>query len=149
MLSSNAVSKSSSIFSMCNQKTMSNLTTSGIQISVKPSFRSDLSDVPKLQYFFNYHIEIENTNNFDVKLLSRNWYIFDSLHESRYVSGEGVVGEQPILKPNEKFTYTSGADLQSELGMMQGFYTFCNLIDGSTFEVSVPSFLMEYPYKLN
>ena len=128
---------------------MSNLTTSGIQISVKPYFRPDLSDVAKLQYFFNYHIEIENTNNFNVQLLSRNWYIFDSLHESRYISGDGVVGEQPLLKPNEKFSYTSGADLNSELGMMQGFYTFQNLIDGNTFEVSVPSFLLEYPYKLN
>lgn len=125
------------------------LITSGIQISVKSNFRTDLSEVTDSQYFFKYMIEIENTNNFDVQLISRDWYIFDSLNERRYIAGEGVVGEQPILKPDEKFRYTSGADLNSELGMMKGFYTFKNLIDGETFQVFVPTFLLEFPYKLN
>lgn len=128
---------------------MSTLITSGVQISVSTSFRKDLSEVSELQFFFNYHIEIENTNTFEVQLISRDWYIFDSLGEARYVSGAGVVGEQPVLKPGEKFTYTSGADLQSEMGMMKGFYTFRNLSDGTLFEVFVPTFLMEYPHKLN
>ena len=128
---------------------MSTLTTSGIQISVKAKFRKDLSEVSDSQYFYNYMIEIENTNNFDVQLISRDWYIFDSLSESRYISGAGVVGEQPILKSEERFMYTSGADLNSELGMMKGFYTFKNLIDGETFQVFVPTFLLEYPFKLN
>lgn len=128
---------------------MSTLITSGIQISVTAVFRSDLSEVTETQYFFNYHIEISNTNSFEVQLISRDWYIFDSLSESRYVSGAGVVGEQPILKPGEFYNYTSGADLQSELGMMKGFYTFRNLTDGTLFEVFVPTFLLEYPHKLN
>ena len=139
---------------------MSTLITSGIQISVKAKFRQDLSEVTDSQFFFNYMIEIENTNNFDVQLISRDWYIFDSLNEARYVTGAGVVGEQPVLKSEERFVYTSGADLKSELGMMKGFYTFKNgkpvktkpnkdLIDGETFQVFVPTFLLEYPYKLN
>lgn len=128
---------------------MSTLITSGIQISVKANFRQDLSEVTESQYFYNYMIEIQNTNNFDVQLISRDWYIFDSLNEARYVTGAGVVGEQPILKSDEKFKYTSGADLNSEIGMMKGFYTFKNLIDGETFQVFVPTFLLEYPFKLN
>jgi ApaG protein len=82
-------------------------------------------------------------------LISRDWYIFDSLNEAKYVSGAGVIGEQPVLKPEEDFRYTSGCDLRSELGMMKGFYTFKNLTDGSIFEVFVPTFLLEYTYKLN
>lgn len=92
---------------------------------------------------------MENQNDFDVQLLTREWYIFDSLSEARYVSGEGVVGEQPILKPGERFNYTSGCELFSDMGMMKGFYTFKNLKSGELFQVIVPTFLLEYPNKLN
>ncbi len=128
---------------------MSTLITSGIQISVRTQFRPDLSNIINSEYFFNYTIDIENTNGFDVQLMMRDWYIFDSLSDARYVSGEGVIGEQPTLKPGEKFTYTSGCDLRSEVGMMKGFYTFKNLIDGELFEVFVPTFSLEYVAKLN
>ena len=94
-------------------------------------------------------MEIQNTNSYAVQLQSRDWYIFDSLSEAKYVSGPGVVGEQPVLKPGETFTYSSGCDLQAEIGMMKGFYTFTNLNDGSLFEVIVPTFRLEYPPKLN
>jgi ApaG protein len=128
---------------------MSTLITSGIQISVRTQFRPDLSNIINSEYFFNYTIDIENTNSFDVQLMMRDWYIFDSLSDARYVNGEGVIGVQPILKPGEKFTYTSGCDLRSEVGMMKGFYTFKNLIDGELFEVFVPTFSLEYVAKLN
>lgn len=128
---------------------MRTLTTSGIQISVNSNFRQDLSEITEAQFFFNYKIDIENRNNFDVQLLTREWYIFDSLSESRYVSGAGVIGEQPILKPGEKYTYTSGCDLSSELGFMKGFYTFMNVESENTFQVYVPKFKLEYPGKQN
>ena len=128
---------------------MNTLTTSGVQISVKANFRIDLSQVLESRYFFNYRVEIQNTNSFAVQLQSRDWYIFDSLGESKYVSGAGVVGEQPILKSGETFTYSSGCDLQAEIGMMKGFYTFINMTDGGLFEVIVPTFKLEYPPKLN
>lgn len=128
---------------------MSTLITSGIQISVRTIFRSDLSNLFEQNFFFNYLIEMENQNDFDVQLLTREWYIFDSLSEARYVSGEGVVGEQPIIKPGERFNYTSGCELFSDMGMMKGFYTFKNLKSGELFQVIVPTFLLEYPNKLN
>jgi ApaG protein len=128
---------------------MNTLTTSGIQISVQANFRQDLSEVMESRYFFNYMIEIQNTNSFSVQLQSRDWYIFDSLSEARYVNGPGVIGEQPILKPGERFSYSSGCDLNAEIGMMKGFYTFKNLVDNGLFEVFVPSFKLEFPPKLN
>lgn len=128
---------------------MSTLITSGIQISVQTQFRTDMSNIVKSEFLFNYRIYIENTNTFSVQLMKRYWYIFDSLYTARYVNGEGVVGEQPILKPGESYTYTSGCDLCSEIGMMKGFYTFKNLVDGELFEVFVPTFKLEYLAKLN
>lgn len=128
---------------------MNTLITSGVQISVKTHFRNDLSEVLESQYFFNYRVEIQNTNSFSVQLQSRDWYIFDSLGEAKYVSGSGVVGEHPILKSGETFTYSSGCDLKAEIGLMKGFYTFSNLTDGGLFEVIVPTFKLEYPPKLN
>ncbi len=128
---------------------MDTLITSGIQISVSTDYRSDLSDIAASQYFFNYRIMIENTNDFNVQLLVRDWYIFDSLNEVQYVNGQGVIGEQPILKPGEQFQYTSGCEIFSDIGLMKGFYTFKNLEDTSLFHVYVPQFKLEYPGKLN
>lgn len=128
---------------------MSTLTTEGIEISVKTGYRQDLSQVENNSYIFNYEVTMRNMNNYDVQLISRDWYIFDSLSELRVVSGEGVIGEQPILKPNESFVYTSGCDLNSEIGFMRGFYTFRNLVTGDLFRVTIPLFNLEFPGKMN
>ncbi len=128
---------------------MTTLTTSGIKISVITNFRQDLSEVNELRFFFNYHISMSNENNFPVQLISREWYIFDSLGESRIVTGLGVIGEQPILKPSESYDYASGCDLTSEIGLIKGVYNFKNNLTGEEFEVFVPTFKLEYPGKLN
>ena len=128
---------------------MSTLITAGIQITVRTQYRQDLSNIIENNYFFNYKIDIENTNNFDIQLISREWYIFDSLSDARYVSGQGVIGEQPILKPGERYSYTSGCDLRSDLGLMKGFYTFRNMLDNGRFQAFVPTFKLELPGKLN
>ena len=128
---------------------MATLTTAGVKISVSTQFRQDFSALTEGVYFFNYRIDIQNSNEFDIQLLSREWYIFDSLKEVSFVSGEGVIGEQPILKPGEKYTYTSGCELSSDIGMMKGFYTFKKLNSDDLFQVFVPTFKLEYPAKLN
>ncbi len=128
---------------------MTTLTTAGIKISVVTNFRQDLSEVNELRFFFNYHISMSNENNFPVQLISREWYIFDSLGEPRIVTGLGVIGEQPILKPNESYDYASGCDLTSEIGLMKGIYNFKNMLTGEEFQVFVPTFKLEYPGKLN
>lgn len=128
---------------------MTTLTTAGIKISVVTNFRQDLSEINEMRFFFNYHISMLNENNFPVQLISREWYIFDSLGEPRIVTGLGVIGEQPILKLNESYDYASGCDLASEIGLMKGIYTFKNLSTNEEFEVFVPTFQLEYSGKLN
>lgn len=124
-------------------------TTAGIKIRVEPGYRDDLTQIENRSFIFNYKVIVTNTNAFDVQLLHRDWYIFDSLNEIRIVSGEGVIGQQPILKPGETFEYSSGCDLNSELGFMKGYYTFKRMDDGELFRVTVPLFNLEYPAKLN
>jgi len=128
---------------------MNTITTEGVKITVETQYRSDLSKVNSNQFFFNYHIEIKNNNDFNVQLLHRDWYIFDSLNHADTVSGEGVVGELPILKPGQTFKYTSGCGLVSEIGYMKGFYTFKNENTGKLFEVSIPKFDLIYIAKMN
>jgi ApaG protein len=128
---------------------MKTATTEGVQISVSIRFRSDLSDLFHNKYFFNYRIEIQNNNSFDIQLMHRDWFIFDSLEEVSFVSGDGVVGEQPILRPNQKYAYVSGCELSSEIGQMKGFYTFKRLENDSLFQVHIPQFDLIYPGKLN
>ena len=124
-------------------------TTEGVEIAVNTNYRADLSNIIENHFFFNYTIEITNNNSFPVQLLNRNWFIFDSINEPRIVNGEGVVGEQPILKPGQSFSYTSGCDLQSEIGYMKGFYTFENQFTGDYLQVFIPTFELYFPGKLN
>ena len=75
-------------------------TTAGISISVKPKFVEKLSYLVEKSFVFEYKIIIENTNFDAVKLLTREWYIFDSLDEPYEIEGLGVIGEQPVLETN-------------------------------------------------
>jgi ApaG protein len=131
------------------EKSMKTITTEGVKITVTTKFRADLSQVNENRFFFNYHIEMENNNENSLQLMHRDWYIFDSLNKASIVSGEGVIGEQPILNPRETFSYTSGCELTSELGRMRGFYTFKNQLTGQLIQVFIPTFDLVYPAKLN
>tara|TARA_R110000737_G_scaffold21837_3_gene40387 strand:+ start:863 stop:1249 length:387 start_codon:yes stop_codon:yes gene_type:complete len=128
---------------------MNTAISEGVQVTVYAQYRPDLTNVEEGRFFFNYRVEIINNNNFKIQLLHRDWYIFDSLKESNFVSGAGVVGEQPFLLPNEHFVYTSGAELASDIGYMKGFYTFKNIANDVFFQVHVPIFQMIAPIRLN
>ena len=123
--------------------------TEGVAVRVTTRFRADLSNTHDGSFFFNYHVEIENQNLFSVQLLHRDWFIFDSLNPPAHVSGEGVIGEQPILVPGEMYAYTSGCELRSEMGAMHGFYTFKNAVSDEVFRVDIPTFQLEFPGRLN
>lgn len=127
--------------------------TKGIKITVNTLFRSDLTQLEKSLYFFNYSIKIENLSHNRVQLISRHWRIVDSLAPTRIVEGDGVIGEQPVLEPGETHVYSSGCDLSSTLGYMEGHYNFVTINDKGdqtdAFKVNVPRFTLEYEGKLN
>jgi ApaG protein len=123
--------------------------TKDIKVSVDVKYNSRYSSVKKSNYIFNYTITITNESLFPMKLMTREWFVFDTLDFPRVVQGEGVVGQQPELEPGEVYTYTSSCDLQSTLGKMEGFYYFENLVLGEQVKVKIPQFTLMYPFLLN
>lgn len=128
---------------------MNTLITCGVSVSVKPEFESRLSSFLDQSFFFKYTILIENNSDNIIQLISRKWEIYDTLDYKKNVEGPGVVGEQPILKPGESYTYTSGCELKSEIGYMKGIYNFKNVDTYQNFRVLIPKFNLISTGKLN
>lgn len=123
--------------------------TKGIKISVETTFKGTSLSNHTLYYAFSYAITIENKSNETVQLTDRYWEIFDSLNQIEVVAGEGVVGQSPILKPNEKYTYSSSCFLTSNMGAMRGFYSMTNQETLEQFKVMIPTFQLTNPLLLN
>lgn len=128
---------------------MVNQITKGIKISVETKFNGTSYRNNRLYYTFSYVIAIENKSEDTVKLTDRFWKIFDSLNNTEIVSGEGVVGQTPVLKPNDIYTYSSGCFLESNTGAMKGFYTMINLETYEQFKVIIPTFQLTTQTLLN
>ena len=121
----------------------------GVTISVETFYQPDYSNPANNEFMFAYRITIENNNLFAVKLLRRHWYIFDATGNQREVEGEGVIGVQPIINQGTKYQYISGCNLKTEMGKMYGTYKMENINNKKLFDVSIPSFEMTVPFKLN
>ncbi len=125
------------------------ITTEGIKISVIVYYQSYYSKPHQNHFVFSYKVCIENVSNQTVQLLRRHWYIFDSNGTKREVEGEGVIGQQPIIAPNEKHEYTSWCPLKTPVGRMYGTYLMKKKSDNTTIQVKIPTFNLITPTKLN
>ena len=123
--------------------------TTGIRISVKTKFNGTSYRYNRLYYVFSYFITIENRSSQTVKLTDRYWKIFDSLNKTEIVEGEGVVGQTPVLKPKDTYSYSSGCFLESTVGAMKGFYAMENIETLETFKVFIPTFQLSIPILSN
>ena len=123
--------------------------TKGIKISVATSFEGTYFKNHRMHFAFRYEITIENNSKDSVQLTSRHWEIFDSLNNLEVIDGEGVVGEKPVIKPGEKYTYNSGCFLSSAIGAMRGNFNMVNFTTTRKFKVAIPTFKLDAPYALN
>ena len=114
-------------------------------VSPKVTFLADQSDPDKNHYVFAYTITVTNTGSVAAQLVSRHWIITDAENRVQEVKGQGVVGKQPVLRPGESFSYTSGCPLTTPDGSMQGFYAMQDE-GGAIFDVEVPLFPLDSPY---
>ena len=119
-------------------------TTRAIQVTVEPSFVEGESSPDDGRYFWAYRIEISNLGGEVVRLRSRHWRITDANGKTEEVRGAGVVGKQPVLKPGETFSYTSGCPLSTPSGTMVGTYQAIG-DDGEIFAVAIPAFSLDLP----
>jgi ApaG protein len=119
-----------------------------IDIAVDTCFLDDQSAPEEGRFVFAYTIHIRNHGTVPARVLGRHWLITDSNGKVREVVGEGVVGEQPWLRPGEGFEYTSGAVLETDIGTMRGSYDVL-ADDGTRFAAPIPAFTLSVPRTLH
>ncbi len=119
-----------------------------ITVEVSPRFLDDQSAPEDGRYAFAYTIRIQNRGRVAARLLARHWRITDANGQVQLVDGDGVVGEQPRLRPGEDFRYTSGIMLATEHGTMQGHYDMV-ADDGTEFAAPVATFVLTIPRTLH
>lgn len=117
-------------------------------IDVATRYLDDQSAPDEDRYVFAYTIQIRNAGKLPARLVARHWVITDANGKTEEVEGEGVVGEQPWLRPGEAFEYTSGAIIATGLGTMQGSYEMLG-DDGTSFEAPIPAFTLAVPRTLH
>lgn len=118
--------------------------TRQIEVIVEPNFLPERSSAEDGRFFWAYTIVIVNSGAETVQLKTRYWIITDGAGRSQEVRGEGVVGEQPVLEPGERFEYTSGVPLQTPSGFMSGSYQMVTE-SGEPFEIDIPAFSLDSP----
>jgi ApaG protein len=118
--------------------------TRKIEVTVEPAFMPERSIPEKGQFFWSYTIVITNSGAETVQLRTRHWIITDANGRREEVRGPGVVGEQPVLAPGERFEYTSGVPLPTSSGFMTGRYQMVTE-SGEQFEIDVPTFSLDSP----
>jgi ApaG protein len=119
-----------------------------IQVSARTAFIPEQSDLENGRYVFAYTITITNAGNVPAQLVSRHWIITDANNQVQEVRGLGVVGEQPLLRPNESFQYTSGTAIATPVGTMRGSYQMV-AEDGAQFDAPIPEFTLSMPRVLH
>jgi ApaG protein len=119
-----------------------------VAVAAKTTFLPDQSDEAAGRYVFAYTITITNTGTVTAQLISRHWVITDLENRVQEVKGLGVVGEQPVLKPQESFEYTSGTAIATPVGSMRGSYQMV-AEDGVSFDAAIPEFTLSAPRVLH
>ena len=119
-----------------------------INVDVDTLYIESESSPVNSQYVFAYTITITNDGTEAAKLMTRHWLITDANGHVEEVRGDGVVGEQPYLKPGEGFQYTSGAVLKTPVGTMSGSYRMVT-DNGSNFDAEIPEFILSSPRTLH
>jgi ApaG protein len=122
-------------------------TTRHIKVTASPNFLAEHSEPTDSHYVWSYTIHLENYGDTPVQLINRHWKITDAKGVTHEVRGEGVIGEQPVLKPGESFQYTSGTALAAPSGVMLGEYGMVTP-DGEHFDVEVPAFSLDSPFQM-
>mgnify|MGYP001190538565 CR=1 FL=1 len=119
-----------------------------IAIDIATRYLDEQSKPDEELYYFAYTIGIRNTGTRPAQLISRRWLIVDAIGFPREVVGDGVVGEQPRLRPGERFEYTSSTFFKTPFGTMEGAYTMRE-DDGTVFEAPIPQFVLCIPRMLH
>jgi ApaG protein len=123
---------------------MQEAASSPIAVEVETAYIEEQSDPRDKRFVFSYTITIRNEGQVPARLLTRHWIITDANGKVQEVRGDGVVGEQPYLKPGQGFRYSSGAVIETPVGSMQGSYQMV-ADDGRRFDAPIAPFRLAIP----
>lgn len=127
---------------------MSQIEGAHIDVTVRTRYLKEQSAPTEGRYVFSYTVTLHNTGKMAAKLLTRHWIINDANGNTQEVHGEGVVGEQPYLRPGESFEYTSGTVLETPVGSMEGSYQMLT-DEGVPFDAEIAPFTLSLPNALH
>jgi len=119
-----------------------------IEVSVRSDYLPERSRPGDDRYVFAYTVTIHNKGREAARLINRHWIISDANGRVEEVRGQGVVGEQPHLKPGDSFRYSSGTVLETPVGSMHGSYEML-ADDGTRFEAKIRPFSLATPTSLH
>lgn len=112
------------------------------RVEVTPQYIAEQSAPEQGLYVFSYTVSIVNMGSLAAQVISRTWNVNDANGHTERIKGLGLVGQQPLLKPGQKFEYTSGTRLRTPTGTMHGSF-FCVAEDGEKFDTDVPMFVLD------
>ncbi|QDE40845.1 Co2+/Mg2+ efflux protein ApaG [Luteibacter pinisoli] len=127
---------------------MNSKTPYTIDVEVETRFVPDQSHPGDNRYVFAYTITLRNAGDTGAQLVARHWVITDANGKVEEVRGDGVVGEQPWMRPGDTYEYTSGAVLETAVGTMAGSYRMV-ADDGTHFDTPIPAFVLSIPRTLH
>jgi ApaG protein len=119
-------------------------TSHNMVVTVRPIYLPEESSPDENLFIWSYHVRIKSCRTDTVQLLTRYWRITDANGAVHEVRGDGVIGKQPVLHPNEDFAYQSGTHLPTSSGVMAGTYGMITE-DGENFEITIPTFSLDSP----
>lgn len=122
-------------------------TTHAIEVKVQPTYMESHSKPDEGMYVWAYEVEIANHGQETAQLLGRHWKITNAYGQTLEVKGPGVVGDQPIIRPGETYTYSSFTNLATPSGFMVGTYDMSFDAAGVT-AVAIPAFSLDSPDQL-
>tara|TARA_B100001029_G_C15053183_1_gene452331 strand:+ start:275 stop:670 length:396 start_codon:yes stop_codon:yes gene_type:complete len=125
-----------------------NIITNGFKVLAKSIYVPEMCDFEKSEHFFAYLIRIYNESKNSAILRKRYWKITDGFGNNNIVQGEGVIGEQPRIKPGKYHAYSSYCPLKTPFGYMEGHYTMEGS-SGEMFDIKIPKFQLVVPSIIN
>src|SRR3990167_3477592 len=110
-------------------------------VAVQSSYLAHQSDPENHRFLWTYEVTVSNQSKSVIQLLNRHWRITDMTGKVEDVRGPGVVGLQPVIKPEKQFIYNSFCQLMTPQGTMEGEYEMQTL-EEKHFLVSIPKFVL-------
>jgi len=127
---------------------MPELVTRDVRVRIESEFEPDRSNARDNEFAFSYKVAIGNLSAETIQVMGRRWIITNAFGDYEEVLGEGVVGEQPVLRPGEEFRYTSFCVIKTSFGTMRGEFEVIT-DDAEVFQFEIPEFTLAHPHSVH